>query len=151
MTGNNPKPDFTGTWTFNAARSVLQIPAPDATIFVVDHREPAFRISRTHVVGETRDTFSLDLTTDGQPVSVERGDLQLRARAYWDGDTLVFDTSLVRAGEEATNVVRYTLAADSNSFVADERFRSRSLNYDNVWLLDRIDEDQASPPTVGQR
>lgn len=115
---------------------MLQIPAPDGTLFVIDHREPLLRISRTHTVGEKRDTFSLDLTTDGQEVSVSRDDVQLDARAYWDGDTLVFDARLVRAGEEATNSVRYTLSTDRLSFVAEERFRSASLNYDNVWIME---------------
>lgn len=132
-----PKPDFTGTWRFNAAKSTLQIPAPDGTLFIIDHREPLLHISRTHTVGEKRDTFSLDLTTDGQEVSVSRDDVQLDARAYWDDDTLVFDTRLVRAGEEATNAVRYTLSTDRLSFVAEERFRSASLNYDNVWIMQR--------------
>ena len=134
-----PKPNFTGTWKFNPANSVLQIPAPDSTVFVVDHREPVLRISRTHIVGEKQDTFSLDLTTDGQEVSVDRDDLRLNCRAYWDGDALVFYTKLIRAGEEATNVVRYTLTNDGKTFRAEERFRSSSLNYDNLWLLDRVE------------
>ena len=133
------KPDFSGTWSFNRSRSLLQIPAPDATIFVIDHREPALRITRTHVSGELRDTFSLDLTTDGQPVSAERDDLSLRARAYWEGDTLVFDTRLVRAGVEATNVVRYKLSDNRETFMAEELFRSAPINYDNLWWLDRIE------------
>lgn len=137
-----PKPDFTGTWNFNPVRSVLHIPAPDATIFVVDHREPALHLTRTHVVGELRDTFSLELTTDGQFVSTEREGLRLKARAYWDGDTLVFDTRLVRDGNEATNVVRYTLSDSRETFVAEECFRSGSLNYDNVWWLDRVEPDE---------
>jgi len=133
-----PKPDFTGTWRFNRAKSALQIPAPDATLFVIEHREPSLRISRTHILGETQNTFSLDLTTDGQEVSVSRDDAQLHARAYWDDDTLVFDTRLIRGGEEATNAVRYVLSTDRLSFVAQERFRSASLNYDNVWMMDRV-------------
>ncbi|MCM3871982.1 MAG: hypothetical protein ND895_14960 [Pyrinomonadaceae bacterium] len=132
------KPDFTGIWSFNRARSVLHISPPDATTFVIDHREPVLRITRTHVVGEVRDTFSLDLTTDGQVVMAERDDLRLKARAYWDGDTLVFDTRLIRAGEEATNLVRYTLSDSRETFVAEESFRSGSLYYDNVWWLDRL-------------
>lgn len=74
-------------------------------------------------------------------MSAERGDLQIRARAYWDGDTLVFDTRLLRAGDEATNVVRYTLSDNRETLVAEECFRSGSLNYDNVWWLDRVDAD----------
>jgi hypothetical protein len=132
------KPDFTGTWSFNRAKSRLQIPAPDGTVMVIDHREPLFRISRTHTVGEKRDTFSLDLTTDGQEISVTRDDLQLHARAYWDSETLVFATRLVRAGEEATNAVRYELSSDRLFFVAEERFRSASLNYNNIWVMERV-------------
>jgi hypothetical protein len=131
------KPDFSGTWTFNPARSALQIAAPDATVFVIEHREPSLRIARTHVKGETRDTFSLDLTTDGQEVIKNSGDLSLAARAYWEHDTLVFETRVVRAGNAGTNVVRYRMAADRMSFVADERFRSAVMNYDNVWVMER--------------
>ena len=138
------KPNFTGTWNFNHERSTLQIPAPEATIFVIDHREPTFRITRTHTVGERRDTFSLDLTTDGQLTSTLHEGLRLRSRAYWDDNTLVFDTGFVRAGIAATNIVRYTLSDGGNTLVAEECFRSVPVNYDNVWLLERVDPDQAN-------
>jgi RimJ/RimL family protein N-acetyltransferase len=133
-----PRPDFTGTWRFNPAKSSLQIRAPDETLFVIDHRDPALHISRTHRIGERQDTFSLDLTTDGSEIRVDRAGLRLRARATWEGDGLVFDTRLLRTGEEATNVVRYSLSRDGELFLAEERFRSGSLNYDNTWLLDRV-------------
>ena len=131
------KPNSTGTWKFNPSKSTLQIPAPDSTVFVVEHMEPNFRLSRTHVAGEKSDTFTLDLTTDGAEVVILRGDLHLRACAYWEGETLVFDSHLVRGGEDATNIVRYKLAGNLNSFVAEEKFRSKSLCYDNIWLLER--------------
>lgn len=132
------KPDFSGTWKFNRARSSLQTAAPDSTVFVVNHREPFFRFSRTHAVGGKLDTFSLELTTDGREVCVDRGGLRLRCRAHWDSGTLVFDTRLTRGGEEAENLVRYTLLPGGDGLRADERFRSPSVNYDNVWLLDRV-------------
>ena len=133
------KPNFTGRWKFNPARSLLQIKAPDATEFVIEHQEPALHISRTHIVGGQRDTFSLALTTDGQEVAVAQDDLQLRCCAYWEGDTLVFDTKVIRADVEGTNLVRYTLLDDGATFQAEERFRSSVLNYDNLWLLDRVE------------
>ena len=134
-----PKPNFTGTWTWVPARSVLEIPPPDATLFVITHQEPLLGICRTHVVGDSRDTFSVDLTTDAQPIAVERSGLQMRGRAYWDGDALVFDTTIVRAGEEATNVVRYTLSGDGRTLMAEERLRSGSRNYDNLWVFERVE------------
>ena len=135
------KPNFTGTWKFNHAKSKLEIAAPDASIFVIDHRDPMFRISRTHIAGERRDTFSLDLTTDGRTVLANLGELRLRSSAHWDGNALVFDTSFTKSGEDATNSVRYSQFDDGRSLLAEEAFRSHSMNYDNVWVLDRIEQD----------
>jgi len=132
-----PKPDFTGTWRFNSAQSVLQINAPDATEFIIEHHEPALRITRTHIVDDKRDTFSIGLTTDGREVTIERDGLQLRCRAYWEDDALVFDSKLVRGDEVGTNIVRYTLSDDGEIFRAEEKFRSSALNYDNFWLFNR--------------
>lgn len=132
------KPDFIGTWEFNPAKSALQIAAPDSTIFTIDHREPRLHLARTHVAGQSRDTFEMDLATDGSETQLTKDDLQLRSRAHWDGDTLVFETVLMRGGEEATNIVRYTLDSSDQSFVAEERFRSRKLSYDNRWVMDRM-------------
>lgn len=120
---------------------MLQIAAPDSTLFVVEHREPSLRLSRTHISGESSDTFSLELTTDGQPVTADRDGVNLTARAYWEADTLVFDTKLKRGEDEGSNLVRYRLSETGESFEANESFRSPSLNYDNLWVLDRICED----------
>ena len=133
-----PKPDFSGRWRFDPSKSRLQIAPPDSTEFVVEHREPALHLSRTHVMGGKSDTFAIDLTTDGREVEAERDGVQMHLRAQWDGDTLVFDTKLIRGAEEATNVVRYTLASDGMTLRTDERFRSLSLNYDNLWVLERV-------------
>ncbi len=132
-----PKPDLSGRWRFNRARSALEITAPDDTLLIIEHREPAFRLTRTHVSGVHRDTFTIDLTTDGEEVLTTHGDLRLRARAYWDGETLVFDTRIATAGGEATNVVRYSLSPDGRTFFGEESLRSASLSYDNRWVLDR--------------
>ena len=133
----DPRPDFTGTWRFNPGRSALQIPAPDATRFLILHREPRFRLTRTHVVGDRSDTLVLEFTTDGRETTFHRDGSRIRCRASWEGDALVFDSVILRGGGEASNVVRYTLTADRGAFVAAERYRSPSLNYDNRWVLER--------------
>jgi hypothetical protein len=33
--------------------------------------------------------------------------------------------------------VRYTLSPDTQSFRAEERFRSATLNYDNIWVMEK--------------
>ena len=132
------KPDFTGTWKFNPSKSMLQIPGPDASVFVIDHREPLLRLSRTHIFEGRSDTFELDLTTNGKEVIGEHGELHLRSRAYWEGETLVFETNVLQRGEGGVNIVRYTLSNTMDSLVAEERLRSIKINYDNRWVLDKV-------------
>ena len=131
------KPDFTGTWRFNRELSSLQITAPDSTIFTIEHHEPAFRFSRTHIFAQKKDAFSMDLTTDGTMVETRRGDVTVQARAFWEGRTLVFDSLLTGPDDSGTNVVRYELAEDGNTITARESLRSSRLQYDNVWVMDR--------------
>ncbi len=131
------KPDFSGRWTFNRTKSVLQIPPPDASIFEVTHREPNFRLSRTHVYGGKSDTFSLDLITEGREIGLAQGDRDIVCHACWENDGLLFDSQISKGAERARNTVRYKLSEDRQTIVAEEQFRSDALNYDNLWVLDR--------------
>ena len=47
-------------------------------------------------MGQTRDTFAIDLTTDGRETAIDRGEVQIRARTFWDGETLAFDAPVAR-------------------------------------------------------
>lgn len=132
------KPDFSGEWTLNREKSRLQTPMPDSTLFLIEHREPAFRLTRTHVVKGKADTFSIDLTTDGKEVVKQTPEETLHSRAYWEGRKLVFDSRIVRGSREATNVVRYSLSDDGRVFTAEETFRGPKVKYDNVWVFDRV-------------
>ena len=132
-----PKPNFTGTWKVNFQKSVLEIPAPDSTLFVVEHSEPNFHLTRTHVAKGKSDTFSIHLTTDGKEVVRKEGDRTDYSLAYWEGNVLVFATRIVMGDKEATNLVRYAMAGDGQSFTAMERFRGPKLSYDNVWVLEK--------------
>ena len=131
------KPDFTGVWRFNSGKSLLEIPSPDSTLFVIDHHEPDFHLERTHTHGETSDTFSIDLTTDGGPVTKNHGDIEIRARLYWDGDVLVFDSRLIQGGQEGSNIVRYQLAEDGQIFVAVERLSLGVHRHTNTWVFEK--------------
>lgn len=131
------KPDFSGRWQFNPGKSLLEIPSPDSTTFVIEHNEPRFQLTRTHVFGGKSDTFSLELKTDGKIVEFTHAGLVIRASLQWEGMTLVFDSTMDRKGDQGTNIVRYALSDDKRVLLAHEWFRSKSLNYDNRWVFDR--------------
>jgi hypothetical protein len=133
------RPDFTGTWRANLAKSRLEIPAPESTTFRLEHREGELRLSRTHVSQGNSDTWGIELTIGGPEVESVSGDRKLRCRMAWDGDVLVFDVRIGSGDDEARNVVRYQMANDGRSFTADERYTSGAHSHHNVWVLDRVE------------
>ncbi len=132
-----PKPDFSGTWKLNLAKSKLETPPPDSSMFTIDHKEPQFRLKRTHVFRGKADTWSIDLTTDGKEVVQKDSSGDFHVRLRWEGSTLIFDSYWMVGTAKATNVVVYSLLADGSVFTADERFAGPRRQYHNVWVFDR--------------
>lgn len=120
----------------NAGKSRLQIQPPDSSVFQIEHREPSFKLTRTHRVKGQADTFSITLTTDGKEVVVAHSDRVIHSRCYWEGKRLAFDSRIDTKEGEATNVVRYSLSADGRELAAEEHFRGPTRNYDNLWVFD---------------
>jgi hypothetical protein len=133
------KPDFSGSWRFSPQKSRLQIPQPTEARFQIEHREPAFHLTRTLQFGDKGNTISLHLTTDGKASVQALGEMQARIRVYWDGSELVLDSIITAGGNTGTNLVRYSLQDEGRTFVARESFRSKTHNYDNLWVFDRCD------------
>jgi hypothetical protein len=131
------RPNFTGTWVLALIRSALQIAPPTATTFRIVHQEPQFDLSRTHVYGETSDTWSIALTTDGTEHRQKNGDLNVRARLSWVGSSLEANLKFNRKGEEGNVVVRYTVSDGGRTLTAVERLRSSAQSYDNTWVFER--------------
>lgn len=110
--------------------------SPTSSTLLVRHAEPRFELTRTHVFGGRADTVRLELVTDGRVQTLLVGGRTVEARLHWDEEILVFDSTVELDDHRAHNVVRYRLA-DAGSLLAEERFRSDELNYDNVWCFER--------------
>ena len=133
------KPNFSGVWVLNKAKSKLIKELGDLQkgVISIEHYDSVFKFSRTFTIGGKDDSFSYELTTDGKEVVGEEGDRKLYSRLYWDGDALVYVTRLVAPQGDAINVVHYRLAATGRELRAEEQFRGPKLSYDNVWVLDK--------------
>lgn len=132
------KPNFSGTWHANFAQSKLQFKQPDSTVFTIEHREPEFSLTRTHVFEGKSDTWGVRLTTDGKEVVRKEEGRTLRMRVTWEGDSLVFDVKIEKADGDGTDVVKYSVSRDGKIFTALERYRDAQNSYDNVWVFDRV-------------
>ncbi len=145
------KPDFSGTWIFNAEKSRLQVPAMlESAVFTIDHKEPVFRFSRVFVVRGREDALSYELTTDGREKVEKLADRTITSKLHWEDNVLVLQNRIVLLdGREAINTVRYRLLNDGRMFVAEEEFRGPIRKHDNLWVADLKpppkDPDKGSP------
>jgi hypothetical protein len=133
------KPNLSGTWVFDAQKSLLQDPPPTSMTFQIDQHDPHVRLSRTQVYGGKSDTWTLDTVTDGQKEVVQHLALYTtHTRMYWDGDALVLDEKITASdGSKATNTVKYSLADDGKTLLGIETAVTPVGKATNKWVYEK--------------
>ena len=141
VAGDGPAIDFSGTWIFNAEKSRLEMTAPTKSIFVIEHQEPKFKVTRTHTFGEESNTLSFEFTTDGKEHYWKEGEWESWTRMNWLGEELVLDMKIAYLGDEGTNVVHYRLAEEGKTLVAAEWYHMPKGQHHNLWVFERAPSD----------
>jgi hypothetical protein len=96
-------PDFSGTWTFDQARSME--PGPDGRIVLAPMLGEAFVALQTPSALTLRISIQGDTVvavydlTGAESENVSPGDIKVKSRAKWEGERLVIESS--SAGENA--------------------------------------------------
>jgi hypothetical protein len=130
------RPNFTGTWVLNLAKSRLQVPPPDSTIFVIRHEEPVVRLFRTHARAGRLDTVTITLRTDSSRIDGELRAAKSVSRTWWEGNELVFAIELSLGEQHAAQTVRYSLSPDGKTFTAVENVYAGPNKHLNRWVFD---------------
>ena len=137
MAGDGGQPYFSGTWICIPEKSRLEMTAPSESVFVIEHEDPKFKVTRTHTWGEKSDTLSFEFTTDGEEHHWKEGEWESWTRMTWMGEELVLDMKIAYRGEEGTNVVHYRLADEGETFIAAEWYHMPREQHHNLWVFDR--------------
>ena len=109
------KPDFSGTWKLNAAKSDFgAMPAPERTD-KIRHHDPVLLDSYTQ--SGPRGPFTVDMkySTDGKETTSSLHGSDLKSIAKWEGDQLVIDGKLSLNGSEVTLKDRWSLSPDGKT------------------------------------
>jgi hypothetical protein len=84
------KPDFSGRWSINAARSEYgQMPKPKTYVEVIDQKEPVLTISTTSEDQRGESKMFLKLTTDDRDCINEVNGNEFHSKSHWEGAKLV--------------------------------------------------------------
>ena len=98
------KPNFSGDWKLNAAKSNFgPIPPPASYARKITHAEPAITIEDTQTGSAAGDQHETrNFTTDGKELSYQANGADVKSKMIWDGDALQIDSKASIQGTDIT-------------------------------------------------
>jgi len=105
------RPDFSGTWKMNVAKSDFgALPAPEGGSLKIEHKDPSLKLISTTTGASGERTFEISLTTDGAECTNFVGNIEIKSVAKWDAETLLVEHKA--AGGEVVVKDKWTLSPD---------------------------------------
>jgi hypothetical protein len=133
------KPNFSGDWKLNAAKSNFgAVPAPATYTRKVVHAEPSITIENTQTgtpLGDQHDTRSY--TTDGKEVSYQANGADVKAAITWDGNALLINSKASIQGMEIVIKDTITLADDGKTMTDAVHVASPQGDIDLALVFDK--------------
>lgn len=120
------KPDFTGTWKLDAAKSDFgQMPAPEKMERVIDHKDPSIKIKTTQSTPNGDRTTDTAYTLDGKEQKQESPRGVIMYTPKWEGSIVVIDSKRTMNVQgqtvEITGVERWSLSEDGKTMTVDSK------------------------------
>ncbi|HAX44380.1 MAG TPA: hypothetical protein PLF84_10180 [Bryobacteraceae bacterium] len=133
------KPDFSGSWKLNSARSDFgPMPPPDKWDMVVEHKDPSLKVKTTMAnaqMGERND--EAEYATDG----TEKANGATTAVVTWEGALIVFKTSrkVNMQGEqvEIKGEEKWSLSEDGKTLTVDAKLTAPMGEFQMKRVLDK--------------
>jgi len=130
------KPNLTGIWKMNAAKSTFGGgPAPDYINRTISHAEPLLLIDEEQLGAAGVQKTTRKYTTDGTPMSFESQGTQVTSSATWDGNTLIVVSKVAAIGVQFTD--KMTLAEDGRTLTSAVRIDTAQGGVDLLVVFDR--------------
>jgi hypothetical protein len=114
------KPNFSGEWTLNAAKSDFgPMPAPDKMIRKIVHKDPDLTITTTTATQAGERTNNSAYKTDGTESVNKSGQGESKSIVRWDGMNLIFNTRREIQGMSIEQNERWSLSEDGKTLSVD--------------------------------
>ena len=132
------RPNFTGAWRLNLAKSDFgAIPAPDTRTDKINHQDPDLKDSYTQSGPMGDVAAEIKYSTDGsQTTSIVRGN-EIRCTARWEGEDLVIAGKTSFNGANVTLADRWSLSADSKTLTIQRHVSSPIGETDQKLVLEK--------------
>src|SRR5271155_977288 len=143
------KPDFSGTWKLNVAKSEFgPVPGPSAQTDVIEQSGQTIKIGVNAETDMGKLQYTQTLTTDGREVTIApdapgahpNPEVTLQSvSAAWNGSTLDVSQKLTYGSDPVTGVSHYTLSADGKVLTISSDYVSPMGDATRVFVFEKPD------------
>jgi hypothetical protein len=141
------KPDFSGTWKLNVAKSDFgPLPGPDSRTDVITHKEPSLSNSVTAETAQGKQQYTVSYTTDGKEAVNNIGPREVKSTLKWDGSNLKISSKFLYNDSPVTSEVTWSLSADGKTLTVSAHFTSSMGEADQKFVFEKQEGGAASTP-----
>ena len=117
------KPNFSGTWTLNVAKSDFGIlGGPNSRTDVIIHKGPSLSNVIVANTQQGKQEFKHNYTTDGKATVNQLGTVEIKSTAKWVGSNLVISSTYI-LNAPVSSEARWTLSPDGKTLTISTRFK----------------------------
>ena len=110
------KPDFSGTWKLNVAKSEFGVlPGPTSRTDVITHKDPSLSDSVTLENAEGKQEYTANYTTDGKEAVNKIGPREVKSTLKWAGSNLAVSSKFVYNDSDVTGESTWALSGDGKT------------------------------------
>ena len=141
------KPDFSGTWKLNVAKSEFgQFPRPESRTDVITHKEPSLSNNVTAETAQGKQQYTVSYTTDGKEAVNKIGPREIKSTLKWVGSNLVISSKFVFNEMDVTGEATWSLSPDGKTLTIDAHFTSSMGDADQKFVFEKQEGGQAPTP-----
>ena len=139
-----PKPNFSGTWKQDNARSHYgDAPAPISVTDIISHQDPDLHLTET-IVGQQGDSVTAehDFATDGREQASKSSNYTEKHTVKWEGASLVFEYKRDYDGRQEVIYERWTLSPDGKTLTKERTTPASKSDAKQTLVLDKQPTDK---------
>ncbi len=134
------KPNFSGTWKLNVAKSDFgPLPGPDSRVDVIEHSDPAIKINTNQEGAQGKIEATINYTTDGKEVTNHVGPREIKSTVVWDGSNLVVNSKLTFQDNDVTIKNVWTLSEDGKTLTQNAHLAATMGEADQKYVFEKQD------------
>jgi hypothetical protein len=132
------KPDFSGEWKLNAAKSHLgTLPSAHSMTQKVNHKDPQLQLAVTEAAGRFSFSSNFSYTTDGKECINMIRNMEIKSALKWDGETLVIQSKMIIEANPVVSIEKWTLSEDGKMLTVNRQLSGPQREEETTLVLEK--------------